>query len=199
MAAQSIQETQPRRVNPSHHSRPAHAAKTIPQKPEMWLKRALKAGSLAEGLACLNRLNYLDPRNPAGRRLTYKMLRRLLEREPYLEYKDENEALYVVSNGGNIALTVPKDRSVPERYPLNVANPIQPAFRWLGWAVLGLAPAGLGTLIFAPLAVLQVLQAFLRYRLDHADQIRAVLILIIASILLMISFILTFLLIIHLL
>jgi hypothetical protein len=195
MSAQSIQETRPHRVSPYYQSR--SDAKTAPQKPEMWLNRALKASSLPEKLACLNRVHYLDPYHPLGRRLTYNMIWHLLEKEPYLEYKDENNTLYMVSNGNDIAFTVPKDRNVPETYPAKEADPINSAFRWLGWAILGLTPAGLGTLIFAPLAVLRVLQAFLMYPLDQADQTRAALILVVAGILLIIALILNFLLIVH--
>jgi hypothetical protein len=163
----------------------------------MWLERAQKATTLLEKLAYLSQVHYLDPRNPLGQRLTYEMIWYLLERDPYLEYKNENEALYVVSNGKDITLTVPKSRSVPETYPAKPADPLNLAFRWLGWAVIGLAPAGLGTLIFAPLAIFWALQAFLRRSLEPADQVRLALILVIGGILLVMALILNFLLVLH--
>ena len=196
MSAQPIPETRPHGVNSYYQAHPDNA-KTEPQKPGIWLNRVLKATSLPEKLAYLSRVHNLAPYHSAGRRLTYTVIWQFLEKEPYLEYKAENNTLYMVSNGNDIAFTVPKDRNVPETYPAEEVAPLHSAFRWLGWAILGLAPAGLGALIFAPLAVLCVLQAFLTYRLDQADQIRAALILVIAGILLIMGLILNFLLIIH--
>jgi len=41
-----------------------------------------------------------------------------------------------------------------ELFPPKNSPPARTAIHWLGWAVVGLIPAGLGTLVFAPLAVI---------------------------------------------
>ncbi len=71
-----------------------------------------------------------------------------------LIYQRENDQVYVLSDGSETHLVVPKNRTMPASFFYSQARPLTPAFRLLGLAVLGLAPAGLGTLLLAPLAVL---------------------------------------------
>jgi hypothetical protein len=49
---------------------------------------------------------------------------------------------------------------------------VNPVFRLLLVGFLGLAPAGLGALVLAPLAALWALAIFFTHRLDRADRIR---------------------------
>jgi hypothetical protein len=171
---------------------------TISQKVEAWLARARRARSLREVLACLNRVHFLNPHHQAGKRLSYESIWRLLEKNPFLAYKGENHGAYVVSDGTDLMVMVPKDRAISEPYPPREARPLALAFRLLGWALLGLSLAGIGALIFAPLAALRALQIYLQGPLSQADQIRVAVILITAGGVLSIAFILNFLLLLHL-
>lgn len=51
-----------------------------------------------------------------------------------------------------------------------------PAWRSLGWAVLGLSLAGIGTLVLAPLALFRAVDVLLNRPLDRADWARAVIV-----------------------
>jgi hypothetical protein len=91
----------------------------------------------------------------------------------YLRYRRENDQVYVLSDGSETHLVVPKNRTMPDSFFHSQAQPLTPAFRLLGLAVLGLAPAGLGTLILAPLAMLWTIVVFFKQPLVRADRIRA--------------------------
>lgn len=150
--------------------------------------KAGQAGPLPETSISPQQVHFLDPDHPFGQPMTDQMVWRLLAQDPYLEYKCENDQVYVISNGADLSLIVPKDRNAPEPYPVGRADNFAPAFRLLGWAFLGLSLAGLGTLLFAPLAVLQALQVYLKQPLSRADQTRLTVVLIIAAGLLGIAF-----------
>jgi hypothetical protein len=141
---------------------------------------------------------YFDPDHPLGQSLSYERAWNLLKQNPWLEYKVENDQVYVLSNGAELSLIVPKDRDLPEHYPSKGASLVKPAFRWLGLALLGLPPAGLGTLVFAPLAVWHVWQISRRAPLDQADRVRVAVILIVAAGLLGLALALNYLLFLHL-
>lgn len=173
------------------------ATEADPQDVESWLVRAKNAAALSEVLTCLSRVHVLDPKNPLGRQLTYQALGRLLKQEPFLAYKDENDQLYLIRNGQDLSLTVPKDRAIPEPYPLSTPKPLTMAFYLLGWATLGLALAGLGALIFAPLAALWAMQVYLSGRLNPGDGVRISIIFLLAGALLILAFLLVFLFFIH--
>lgn len=150
--------------------------------------KADQADPLPETSISPQQVHFLDPDHPFGQPMTDQMVWRLLAQDPYLEYKCENDQVYVISNGSDLSLIVPKDRSAPEPYPVRRPDDFAPAFRLLGWAFLGLSLAGLGTLLFAPLAVLQALQVYLKQPLSRADQTRLMVVLVIAAGLLGIAF-----------
>jgi len=133
------------------------ATQSDPDNLKAWLVRAETAASLDEALACLNQANALDPTNPEARQKTYQTLQTLLKQDPFVLYLDETEDKYRVQSGEKINLIVPKDRSVPEPYPAKQPARVQLAYRWLWLALLGIIPAGLGAIIFAPLATFTAL------------------------------------------
>jgi len=102
----------------------------------------------------------------------------------FLKYQDEDDQVYVLSDGDNGRVIVPKNRNVPERFRQQQMQPLTPAFRLLMMAILGLAPAGLGTLVLAPLAALWTVYACLTHQMARADRIRAALVLGIVAVLL---------------
>ncbi len=65
-------------------------------------------------------------------------------------------------------LTIPKNRSIPKPFVDKPPQPLTPAFRLLAWAFVGLAPAGLGTLVLAPGRVLWALAMLLTRPLIRA-------------------------------
>lgn len=101
-----------------------------------------------------------------------------------LRYESEDDRSYFVSDAGGARLTVPKNCSVPKPFVDKPPQPLTPAFRLLVAAFVGLAPAGLGTIILAPLAVLWSLAVLLTRPLNPTDRKRAVVVCVIAAVLL---------------
>ena len=89
-----------------------------------------------------------------------------------LKYEGEDDQSFFVSSDNSACLTIPKNRSIPNPFVDQPAQPLTPAFRLLAWAFVGLAPAGLGTLVLAPAAALWVLAMILTRPLIRADRIR---------------------------
>ena len=95
-----------------------------------------------------------------------------LEKTQSLKYISEDDCAYVVSEDGASDLIIPKSRSLSD-LPLGQSlSPLTPVFRLLLVAFFGLAPAGLGALVFAPLAALWALAILATRRLGKADRIR---------------------------
>jgi hypothetical protein len=106
------------------------------------------------------------------------------KRVSYLRYEGEDDQVYILSDGGEAPLIVHKNRDTPEPSLGQRPQPLAPAFRLLGVAVLGLAPAGLCTLVLAPLAMLWAIALLLTQPLSRADRIRVLIVLGIAAALL---------------
>jgi F0F1-type ATP synthase membrane subunit c/vacuolar-type H+-ATPase subunit K len=133
------------------------------QEINAWLMRAETASSVEEAVACLNQANALLPSDPEVKQKTYQIIQKMLKQDPFLEYLAESDNLYHVRSGGQLSLSVPKDRSVPEPYPAERPALLQSAYRWLWMAMLGLLLAGLGAMVFAPLAAVSAIGLNLRH------------------------------------
>lgn len=107
-----------------------------------------------------------------------------LKRVSCLKYETEDDQVYVLSDGSAAPLIVPKNRNTPEPSLGQRPQPLAPAFRLLGVAFLGLAPAGLCTLVLAPLAALWAIALLLTRPLSRADRMRVLIVLGIAAALL---------------
>jgi len=101
-----------------------------------------------------------------------------------LGYEGEDDQSFLVSNLTGMQLSVPKNRNVPKPFLDQPPQPLTPAFRLLALAFLGLAPAGLGTLVFAPLAALWGLAMLITRHLTPGNRIRVIVVWGIAAILL---------------
>jgi hypothetical protein len=121
------------------------------------LGRARTAPSIEEAVACLNQANALAPSDPDVQQATHQIIRALLEQNPHLDYLDETSERYQVRSSERMALIVPKERSIPEPYPAAKPALVRWAQRFLWLALLGLLPAGLGAMLFAPLAAFSAL------------------------------------------
>lgn len=147
------------------------ATQAEPENGEAWLLRAGLATSLEEKVLCINRMNELGVRQNDKHHLAFFALKEVLERDPFLAYAEETEELYRVRNAERTMLSIPKKRSITTVYPPEEkTDPSALSHRLLFLAILGLMLAGLGTLIFAPLAAWSALAGD-RSELNHAAQI----------------------------
>jgi hypothetical protein len=104
-----------------------------------------------------------------------------------LKYEGEDDHFYSVIDRNGAKIRVHKNRSVVEPSPHPSMDPLTPAFRLLAAAFLGLAPAGLGTLVLAPLALLWTIWTAVRFPPDRTGWIRIGMVWILAAILLILA------------
>lgn len=135
------------------------ATEAAPGYARAWAMRTELAPSVEEKVACMNRLNELQPNQQGNHNSNFYFLKDLFERDPSLAYLEETQDLYHVINRDLLVLRIPKARTATEPYPPEEASPLRPAYRWLSLALFGLMLAGLPTLIFAPLAARAALRA----------------------------------------
>ena len=98
------------------------------------------------------------------------------ERALILSYKGEDDQSFLVASRNGVRLRVPKNRNVQKTLIDRPSRELTPAFRLLALAFLGLAPAGLGTLVLAPLAALWALAIWITHPLPRADTLRVLLV-----------------------
>ena len=130
-----------------------------PRNVEAWLWRAATAATQEEKLACLSTILELDPHHLEAKQGLYETLEGHLQLDSFLTYISETDLLYHTDTATDLRLVVPKNRAVPAIYPAPELGPFQPAFRWLGLALLGLLLAGLGAIVFAPIAAISAVRA----------------------------------------
>ena len=135
------------------------ATETAPGYAQAWALRASFAPSLEEKIACMNRLNELQPEQNDRRNSAYYFLKELFDRDPFLAYLNETQELYHVVNKDMMVLRIPKKRTPVEPFPPAGPSTLSPAYRWLWLAFFGLMLAGVPTLLFAPMAARAALQA----------------------------------------
>ena len=165
---------------------------------EAWLLRATLAPSLEERLMCVNRLNELAPGYQDRYNVAFFALKEALDKNPFLAYLEETEELYRVLNADRVVLTIPKKRapvnlSPPEQ---TQSGPLKTAYRWLTLSLIGLLLAGIGTVIFAPLAALAAIRAQ-QYVKSHPERISATVVLMVSFGLFMIGVVFSLLFILH--
>lgn len=158
------------------------ATQLEPNDIRAWMMRYKTALSSEEKLLCLGHFVRLDPDHPLAKRSTYNALLDKLHRDPFLAYIEETEKAYHVYSKDNLFLAIPKDRSTPEAYPPNRTPPLLKAYHSLALAVLGLAVAGLGTLLFAPNAIRLAFSALFK-PVERGDRRRAVMVIFLSLLL----------------
>ena len=154
--------------------------------------------TLEESVTALNQALGLNPENTTARQALYESMQQLLRKDAFLAYQGETSVLYQVSTQADFQFISPKDRAVVQPYPPREPPPARKAITWLGWSLVGLVPAGLGTLVTAPLAALAAVQ-LLRQPAAAADHRRAWIVLGGAIGLWLIALVFIFILILHLL
>ncbi len=128
------------------------------QDVEAWLRRAAGAPTREARLLSLSIALELDPQHPVAQLAMYEALGRQLEADAFLAYVNETDWIYRVHTASRTPVVVPKMRAVPRPYPVPEPGPLHSASRWLRLAILGLLPSGLGTLLFAPMALFAALR-----------------------------------------
>jgi len=155
------------------------ATRIAPDNIDGWLVRAHTAASTEEILFSLSQVHRLDPDNSIAKEYTYQTLWRMLERDPYLAYIDETKDLYYVRSKEYLSLAIPKDRAPQDPFPAPQPAPLAAASRLLILSIVGLLIAGLGTLVFAPLTMIEAVNAA-RAPIGTQNQLRAWIIFFIA-------------------
>jgi hypothetical protein len=173
------------------------ATQAIPENFEVWLMRARLAPSFEERILCMNRLNELAPDHQDRHNFTFFALKEVLDRDPFLAYLEETEDLYRVHNAERKVLSIAKKRSVTARFPDDEADRLTTAKRYLILSIIGLLLAGIGTLIFAPLAAWKAFDAGQTIR-SRAGQVSSLIILAVSSMIFLIGLIFSFIFFLHL-
>lgn len=146
-----------------------------PGNEQAWLWYARTAETPEETAAGLSQALLLNPGNQSARQALAMAMQALLQQDAFLAYVGETSHAYRVRTATNFHFSLPKDRSPVEPFPPGLPPPAQRAFRWLGWSLLGLIPAGLGALVCTPVTMLLALR-LLRRPSSRADRRRALVI-----------------------
>jgi hypothetical protein len=109
--------------------------------------------TLEESVTALNQALGENPEDTTARQALYETMQQLLRKDAFLAYQGETNVLYKVRTQADFQFIHPKDRAVVEPFPPHETPPARKAINWLGWSLVGLIPAGLGTLVTAPLAM----------------------------------------------
>jgi hypothetical protein len=166
--------------NQHAHELSVKATDIAPQNIEAWLLRATLAPSLDERLICVNRLNELAPGYQDRYNVAFFALKETLDRDPYLAYLEETDELYRVINADHV-LSIAKKRARVDSYPPEkpASGPLASAYRWLTVAIIGLLLAGIGAVVFAPLAAFAAIRAHQSTQ-SHAQQVSSTIVLMFA-------------------
>ena len=169
----------------------------ITTKPSPSLNLANTSETLEASVTSLNQALELNPENIVARQALYETMQQLLRKDAFLAYQGETNVIYKIRTLGEFQFIHPKDRAMAELFPPQNSPPARTAINWLGWSVVGLIPAGLGTLILAPLATIAAIN-LLRQQAVLFDRRRAWIVIGGAIVLWLIALVFFFILILHL-
>ncbi len=145
----SLEETQPsRRRQTDDPSDWAGRAQV-----ETLLHKARTAPDSDQALAYVQRAVDLVPDDPRVQSTVQLNLFDKLSSDAFLAYLAETDRRYVISFRDSRPISVPKARNDPEPYPPKHRTEAERAMRMMWWMIIGLAPAGLVTIILSPLAL----------------------------------------------
>ncbi|MEI7847221.1 MAG: hypothetical protein WCK35_15585 [Chloroflexota bacterium] len=161
------------------------------------LNLANTSGTLEETLTELNLELELNPENSAARQALYQTMQQMLRKDAFLAYQNETNDHYTIRTFAEFQFIHPKDRAMPDLFPRLQQTPAQKAINWLGWSLAGLIPAGLGTLVCAPLAIFAAIKLLLQKN-SLSEHRRAWVVLGSASVLWLVALLFLMILILHL-
>jgi hypothetical protein len=159
--------------------------------------RAKTSETLEESVTALNQELGLNPENTVARQALYETMQQLLRKDAFLAYQGETNVFYKIRMLDEFQFIHPKDRAKMEPFPPLESPPAKAAINWLGWSVVGLIPAGLGTLFAAPLTMLAAIK-LMRKQTPLIDRRRAWIILVVAFVLWLFALIFSSIFILHL-
>ncbi len=145
----SLEETQPsrrRQANPSQDGADRNQL-------NMLLREARTASNPDQALQYLERAVALVPDDPRVQSTVQLGLFDKLGSDAFLAYLAEADRRYVVAFRDARTFSVPKARNDPEQYPPAHRTEAERAMRMMWLLLLGLIPAGIGTLILSPVAI----------------------------------------------
>ena len=152
---------------------------------------------LEESVTALNQELELNPENATARQALYETMQQMLRKDAFLAYQNETNDHYTIRTFGEFQFVHPKDRAMPDIFPRLEQAPAHKAINWLGWSLLGLIPAGLGTLVCAPLAIFAAVKLLLQKN-SLSDRRRAWVVLGTATLLWLIALVFLMILLLHL-
>ena len=144
----------------------------ITTKPSTSLNLANPSETLEESVTALNQALELNPENTVARQALYETMQQMLRKDAFLAYQGETDVIYKIRTLAEFQFIHPKDRAMAELFPPQNSPPARTAIHWLGWSVVGLIPAGLGTLVLAPVAMIAAIK-LLRQPVELIDRRRA--------------------------
>lgn len=169
----------------------------ITTKPSSSPNLASPNETLEESVTALNQVLESNPENIIARQTLYETMQQLLRKDAFLGYQGETDVIYKIRTLDEFQFIHPKDRAMAELFPPQNVPPARSAINWMGWAVVGLIPAGLGTLIIAPLAMIAAIK-LLSQKVESIDRRRAWIVIIGAIVLWLIALVFIFILTLHL-
>ena len=152
---------------------------------------------LEESVTTLNQELELNPQNAAARQALYETMQQMLRKDAFLAYQSETNDFYTVRTFAEFQFVHPKDRAMPDIFPRLKPAPAQKAINWLVWSLVGLIPAGLGTLVCAPVAIFAAIKLLLQEN-SLSDRRRAWVVLGSVTVLWLIALVFLMILILHL-
>ena len=158
---------------------------------------ALTSQSLEESVTELNQALTLNPGNVTARQALYETMQQILRKDAFLAYGSETNIYYTVHTMAEFEFIHPKDRATPAKFPNKEFVPSKAATKLLGWSLAGLIPAGAGTVVCAPLAMISAVM-LLRQKDAGMDHRRAWVILLCAMALWLVGLLLFSILVLHL-
>ncbi len=168
-----------------------------PANERAWMLLAQVAESAGERLDALDHVLRLSPDSRPARQALYDAMQQLLREDAFLAYQGETDTNYHISTPEGFDFMHPKDRAVARLFSPSKRSPAGKALHWLGLTALGLIPAGLGVLVFAPVVMLAAMRA-LRQPLPALERRRAWIALWGAIILWPIAWLLAYIIVLHL-
>jgi hypothetical protein len=169
----------------------------IPTTPSASINLSKTSENLEESVIALNQVLESNPENTAARQELYETMQELLNKDAFLAYQGETNDFYKIRTGAEFQFIHPKDRATAEPFPPTKSPPAHTAVFWLGWSLVGLIPAGLGTLVIAPLAIIAAIKLLLQ-QASLQDHRRAGIVLACAILLWLVALIFCSILILHL-
>ena len=117
------------------------------------LREARTASDPDQALQYLERAVAMVPDDPRVQSTVQLGLFDKLSSDAFLAYLAETDKRYIIAFRNARTFTVPKARNQPEQYPPARRTEAERAMRMMWWLLLGLIPAGLGTILLSPIAI----------------------------------------------